>query len=137
MESKFSMISWKPRNPMVLTNCLLLTKKGKLKPFTKPSPTIIKLLTFLTGNSNNKSESLQNKLSSTKILSPQNLLNLSVILELVWKTLIKLSINYLLIDATWTFDLLNFGKPNLVSFLFVSVNKKMSLLFTSKWTTLK
>ena len=137
MGSKFSMISWNPKNPMVPTNCLLLTKKGKLKPFTKPSPTIIKLLTFPTGNSNNKSGNLQNKHSSTKILSPQELLNLSVILELAWKTLTKFSINYLLIDATWTFDLLNFGKPNLVSFLFVSVNKKISLLFTSKWTTSK
>lgn len=129
MELKFSMILWKQKNPIPPTNFLLLIKKEKLKPFTKPLLTITKSLTFPTGNLNNKSENLHNKHSSTKILFRQNLHNLFVILALVWKTLIKLSINYLLIDATWIFALLNFGKLNLLSILLDSVNKKMSLLF--------
>ena len=133
MELKFSMILWKQKNPIPPTNFWHQIKNEKLKPFTKLLLTIIKSLTFLTGNLNNKFENLLNKHSSTKILSPHNLHNLFVILALVWKTLIKLSINYLLIDATWTFALLNFGKLNLLFILSDSVNKKMSLLFISKW----
>ena len=131
------MILWKQKNPITPTNFWHQIKNEKLKPFTKPLLTITKLSIFLIGNLNNKSENLHNKHSSTKILSPHNLHNLFVILALVWKTLIKLSINYLLIDATWTFALLNFGKLNLLSILLDSVNKKMSLLFISKWTISK